>query len=131
VVVWRGTALAAHFDHRISYDVDIFMPNADWISDLAPNANPKTRALIGDRKYEFPGNYLKLKLDAGEIDFIVASKRTNQPTQAWDFEGRTIPIETPWEIAATADRGVAHLKPSTFRGRVGWGPCSRDAARPN
>jgi hypothetical protein len=89
------------------------MPNADWISDLAPNANPKTRALIGDRKYEFPGNYLKLKLDAGEIDFIVASKRTNQPTQAWDFEGRTIPIETPWEV------GIKKLfyRPSNFKVR--------------
>jgi hypothetical protein len=108
-----GTALAVHLDHRMSYDVDIFMSNSDWVSDLAPNANPKTRAVIGDRKYEFPGGYLKLKLDAGEIDFIVGSKRTGQPTQPWDFEGRTILIETPWEIAIKK----LFYRPSNFKVR--------------
>jgi hypothetical protein len=115
-VTWSfggGTALAVHFGHRISYDVDIFMPNSDWVSALAPNANPKTRALIGERKYEFPGGYLKLKLEAGEVDFIVGGKRTSQPTQPWDFEGYTIQIETPWEI------GIKKLfyRPSSFKVR--------------
>jgi len=115
-VTWSfggGTALAVHFNHRISYDIDIFMPNSDWVSDLAPNANPKTRALIGDRKYEFPGNYLKLRLDAGEIDFIVGSKRTSEPTQPWDFEDQAVLIETPWEI------GIKKLfyRPSNFKVR--------------
>jgi hypothetical protein len=108
-----GTALAVHLGHRISYDVDIFMSNADWVSDLSPNANPRTRALIGHRKYEFPGNYLKLKLEAGEIDFIVGSKRTSQPTQPWDFGGRTILIETPWEIAIKK----LFYRPSNFKVR--------------
>jgi hypothetical protein len=94
-----GTALAIHLEHRISYDIDIFMPNADSVTDLSPNANPLTRSLLDGRKYEFPGGYLKLKLDAGEIDFIVGGRRTTQPTQAWIFEGRQILIETPWEIA--------------------------------
>jgi len=115
-VTWSfggGTALAVHLGHRISYDVDIFMPNSDWVSDLAPNANPKTLALIGDRKYEFPGGYLKLKLEAGEIDFIVGSKRTSQPAQPWDFEGRSILIETPWEIAIKK----LFYRPSNFKVR--------------
>lgn len=35
----------------------------------------------------------------GEIDFIVASSRTNESTRPWNFEGRKIALETPWETA--------------------------------
>ena len=108
-----GTALAVQLAHRTSYDIDIFIPNADTVTELSPNANPATRALLGDRKYEFPGGYLKLKLEAGEIDFIVGGKRTTDPTLSWRFEGRNIQIETPWEI------GIKKLfyRPSTFKVR--------------
>lgn len=115
-VTWSfggGTALAVHLDHRISHDIDIFMPNADWVSALAPNANPKTRAVIGAGRYEFPGGYLKLKLEAGEIDFIVGSKRTGHPTERWNFEGRTILLETPVEIAIKK----LFYRPSSFKVR--------------
>src|ERR1700741_3112240 len=78
-----GTALAVHYGHRVSYDVDLFLSNADAITALSPNQNPKTKALLAGRKYEFPGNYLKLKLDQGEIDFILGGRRTSAPTQDW------------------------------------------------
>jgi hypothetical protein len=106
-----GTALAVQLTHRTSYDIDIFIPNADTVTELSPHANPATRALLGGRKYEFPGGYLKLKLDAGEIDFIVGGKRTTDPTQPWHFEGREILIETPWEIAIKK----LFYRPSTFK----------------
>jgi hypothetical protein len=106
-----GTALAVHLGHRISYDVDIFLANADTLTELSPNANPKTRALLAGRKYEFPGNYLKLKLDEGEIDFVLGGKRTGEPTWSWNFEGRSIQLETPWEIAI---KKLFH-RPSTFK----------------
>jgi Nucleotidyl transferase AbiEii toxin, Type IV TA system len=108
-----GTALAAHYGHRVSYDVDIFFANADAATELSPNQNPKTKALLAGRKYEFPGNYLKLKLGEGEIDFIVGSRRTADPTRDWIFEGRTIQIETPWEIAVKK----LFYRPSTFKVR--------------
>jgi hypothetical protein len=108
-----GTALAAHYRHRLSYDIDIFFADADAVTALSPNQNPKTKALLAGRKYEFPGNYLKLKLNEGEIDFIVGSKRTSDPTQAWQFEGRPIQIETPWEIAVKK----LFYRPSTFKVR--------------
>jgi hypothetical protein len=108
-----GTALAVQLAHRISYDIDIFIPNADTVTELSPHANPSTRALLGGRKYEFPGGYLKLKLDAGEIDFIVGGKRTADPNRPWHFEGRDILIETPWEIAIKK----LFYRPSTFKVR--------------
>jgi hypothetical protein len=113
-VTWSfggGTALAIHYGHRVSYDVDLFLSNADAITALSPNQNPKTKALLGGRKYEFPGNYLKLKLDQGEIDFILGGKRTSAPTQDWKFAERTIRIETPWEIAIKK----LFYRPSTFK----------------
>jgi hypothetical protein len=94
-----GTALAVLYEHRISFDVDIFLTNADSLTDLAPAKNPATKALLGERGYQFPGNYLKLELENGEIDFILAGRRTDDPTEPYEFEGRSILIETPWESA--------------------------------
>ncbi|MGE0006091.1 MAG: nucleotidyl transferase AbiEii/AbiGii toxin family protein [Parvibaculaceae bacterium] len=106
-----GTSLAVHYDHRISHDIDIFVSSSETVSSLAPNRNSATRALVAGRSYEFPGNYLKLQMEDGEIDFIVGSKRTSVPTQPWQFEDRTILIDTPWE---TATKKMFH-RPSTFK----------------
>lgn len=106
-----GTALAVHYDHRISYDIDAFVTSADIVSALAPNQNPVVKRLIGNSKYEFPGNYLKLVFDAGEIDFIVGGRRTDRAAAPWDFEDRSILLENPWEI------GIKKLfyRPSAFK----------------
>lgn len=100
-----------HYDHRISHDIDIFVPSSETVSDLSPGRNPLTKALVAGRNYEFPGNYLKLQLESGEIDFIVGSKRTRAPAQPWQFEDRTILIDTPWET------GIKKIfyRPSTFK----------------
>src|SRR4051812_30747119 len=94
-----GTSLAVHYDHRHSYDIDAFVGSGDVIRALSPNRNPATKALLDGRKYEYPGNYLKLVLDNGEIDFIVGGARTDHPVEFWEFEGWGLPINTPWETA--------------------------------
>lgn len=94
-----GTSLAIHYDHRTSYDVDLFVDGSHTVQALSPNRNPATRALLAGAPYEYPGNYLKLRLPAGEIDIIVAAPRTTDPTRPWNFEGETIRIDTPWETA--------------------------------
>lgn len=106
-----GTALALHLGHRVSYDIDAFVRDSDILRDLTPARNPLTRVLLAGRKYEYPGHYLKLDMGVGEIDFIVAGRRTDDPTQEWTFEGRVIRIETPWEIAVKK----AFHRPSTFK----------------
>ncbi|MGQ9369247.1 nucleotidyl transferase AbiEii/AbiGii toxin family protein [Azospirillum sp. ST 5-10] len=108
-----GTALAVHLNHRVSYDVDAFVADADVVRDLTPARNPLTRQLLDGRKYEYPGNYLKLDMGGGEIDFIVGGRRTDTPSIPWDFEGRIIRIETPWE---TAIKKIFY-RPSTFKVR--------------
>jgi Nucleotidyl transferase AbiEii toxin, Type IV TA system len=94
-----GTALAVLYEHRISYDIDIFLPSADALTDLSPTRNPVTKELLGAHGYQFPGNYLKLELGRGEIDFILAGRRTDDPSRPYEFEGRRILLETPWESA--------------------------------
>lgn len=95
-----GTALAVTYAHRISYDIDIFLNSASDLKALTPAKNAAVRALVGPNRFEFPGNYLKLNLADGEIDFIVAAAVTDDPTAEWVFEGRAVALETPVEIAA-------------------------------
>lgn len=106
-----GTALAVAYDHRISYDIDIFLASAHALRALAPARNPAVKALVAERGFEFPGNYLKLDLGIGEVDIIVAAAVTDAPTTAWTFEGHDIALETPAEIAG---KKIA-FRSSTFK----------------
>ncbi|MEA1648828.1 nucleotidyl transferase AbiEii/AbiGii toxin family protein [Nitrospirillum sp. BR 11164] len=114
--VWSfggGTALAVHYGHRISYDIDVFVGSSDIVRALTPQRNAVTKILLDGRTYEYPGNYLKLIFAEGEIDFIVAERRTDNPVMDWLFEGHQVPLETPWEIAT---KKMFH-RPSNFKVR--------------
>ncbi|MEA1673355.1 nucleotidyl transferase AbiEii/AbiGii toxin family protein [Nitrospirillum sp. BR 11163] len=114
--VWSfggGTALAVHYAHRISYDIDAFVGSSDIVRALTPQRNGTTKALLDGRTYEYPGNYLKLIFAEGEIDFIAAGRRTDNPVVDWLFEGHQVPLETPWEIAT---KKMFH-RPSNFKVR--------------
>ncbi len=93
-----GTALALKLDHRISYDIDIFLEDSGHLRALLPNRNKAARA-ITDRWQE-PGNYLRLEREEGVIDFIVAARLTNLTPWFYRFKGRDIPVEEPAEILA-------------------------------
>lgn len=115
-VIWTfggGSALAVHYGHRVSHDIDAFVPSSDIIASLSPARNSVTKALLSGRRYEYPGHYLKLYLDGGEIDFLVGSRRSSDPVRPWNFEGREIAIETPWESAI---KKIFH-RPSQFKVR--------------
>lgn len=94
-----GTSLGIFYGHRISYDIDIFLSDSDALRDLSPGRNAATRELLLGRSFQYPGNYLKLELEAGEIDFIIGSRMTDDPVCRWEFEGRRIFLENPWETA--------------------------------
>ncbi len=81
-----GTALALKLDHRISYDIDIFLEDASHLRALSPNRNKAARA-ISERWLE-PGNYLRLEREEGVIDFIVATRLTNLTHCLYWFKGR-------------------------------------------
>lgn len=93
-----GTALAQILDHRISYDVDIFLDSSTVLKNLAPNINPVTKSLCDT--WQWPGRYLKLILrDAGEIEFLSAPSYIDNPTYLMKFGDRSIAAERSAEIA--------------------------------
>ena len=93
-----GTALALRLGHRVSVDIDIFLPDATALRALSPQRNPTVRALTD--RWQEPGHYLKLELPQGEIDFISAPLLTEPGTLAWPYHGRDLPLETVAEVLA-------------------------------
>ena len=106
-----GTALAVWLDHRISYDIDLFVDSSRDLRALTPQHNPLTKALQNTLPSDFPGHYLKLHRPQGEIDIIVASFQTDPGFAPWLFQGHSIRLETPVEIAIKK----IFYRPSTFK----------------
>lgn len=82
-------------DHRESYDVDIFLTDAQ----LLPFLDPKLRDFEFEiRPSDYGGDgarFLKLAFEGiGEIDFIVAQAITDHPTTKRTVAGETVDLET-------------------------------------
>jgi hypothetical protein len=93
-----GTALAQILDHRVSYDVDIFLDSNTALKNLAPNMNPVTKSLCDT--WQWPGKYLKLILrNVGEIDFLSAPSYIENPTYQLRLGERSLSAERSAEIA--------------------------------
>ncbi len=93
-----GTGLALKLDHRISYDIDIFLENASHLRALSPNRNTAARAI--SNRWQEPGHYLRLEREEGVVDFIIAARQTDLTPWIYSFKGRDVPIEEPAEILA-------------------------------
>jgi len=91
-----GTALFLSLNHRVSYDIDIFLEDPRGLKTIA--GNPRTKRISKD--WQFPGNYLKLIRQEGEIDFILAAYITENPFFCYDFKGTQVNVETPVEVIA-------------------------------
>ena len=74
-----GTAIAIQIDHRISYDIDIFVPGTA-LRNFVPANNPASRGI--SERFQWPGHYLKFELDEGEIDFLSPPLQT-EPGFEW------------------------------------------------
>jgi len=91
-----GTGLFLSLNHRVSYDIDIFLEDPRALKRIA--GDPRIKRISDD--WQFPGNYLKLIRQEGEIDFILASNITENPFFVYNFKGAQINVETPAEIIA-------------------------------
>ena len=91
-----GTGLFLSLNHRVSYDIDIFLEDPRALKRIA--GDPRTKQISDD--WQFPGNYLKLIRQEGEIDFILASNITENFFFVYNFKGTHINVETPSEIIA-------------------------------
>lgn len=93
-----GTVLARRFAHRVSRDVDIFVPDPQYLGYLSPRLNDRADALAG--QFLETAISVKLFFPEGEIDFIASAPLTKRPFAAKTVEGRAVLVESTAEILA-------------------------------
>ena len=84
------------YRHRYSKDIDLFVPDPQYLGHLDPELNDDVAALTPKHLKE--ANYLRLYFPEGEVDFIAAAPVTDAPRVKEDVLGRTIQVDTSIEI---------------------------------
>lgn len=93
-----GTVLMLRHGHRLSKDIDIFVPDPQYLGFVSPRLSDAAERVSQDY-VEGPG-YVKLLRPEGEIDFVASPNLTAQPFDEWTLMGRTVKVETAAEIVA-------------------------------
>lgn len=93
-----GTVLMLRYRHRMSKDIDIFVPDPQYLGFVSPRLSDVAEA-VSDKYVEGPG-YVKLLRPEGEIDFVASPNLTSDPFELWELLGRQIKVETSAEIVA-------------------------------
>ena len=95
-----GTVLMFRYCHRLSKDIDIFVPDPQYLGFVTPRLSDTAADLTEDYT-EQPGMFVKLQFDEGEVDFVSAPNLLNDGAwEAWDIQGRAVKVETAAEIIA-------------------------------
>ena len=93
-----GTVLMRRFRHRVSKDVDFFVPDPQYLGYVSPRLNDTADSLTS--KYLETAISVKLFFPEGEIDFIASAPLTKEPTVNETVLGRRVRVETTTEIIA-------------------------------
>jgi len=93
-----GTVLMLRLGHRFSKDIDLFVPDPQYLGYFSPRLADVAEALTTE--YEEAAEYTKLFLPNGEIDIVVGTPLTAAPWDAVTYLGRTILVESCAEIIA-------------------------------
>ena len=94
-----GTVLMFRYQHRLSKDIDIFVPDPQYLSFVTPRLSD-VAAAISDQYAEDQSSYVKLIRPEGEIDFVASPNLTDSPFEIWHIDGHHIRVETAAEIVA-------------------------------
>ncbi len=93
-----ATVLMRRYRHRLSKDVDIFVPDPQHLGYLDPELNDAVEALTP--KYLREAKYLRLYFSEGEVDFIAAGSVTDNPKVTETVLDRQVQVDTSIEIIA-------------------------------
>jgi predicted nucleotidyltransferase component of viral defense system len=93
-----GTVLMLRFDHRFSKDIDLFVPDPQYLGHVNPRLGGPAEDLTSE--YEENAQFIKLQFLSGEIDIVVGEPLTEQNFEVIEYEGRPIRVETSAEIIA-------------------------------
>lgn len=87
-----------HYEHRMSKDIDLFFSDPQLIDYVSPKTNDALEDEMGD--YLDGHHFKRYVLKEGKLDFIKGHPLTKLAPTTLDFEGRTIFMDSPVEIAA-------------------------------
>lgn len=93
-----GTVLMLRLNHRHSRDIDLFVPDPQYLGYVSPRLSDAAEALTTE--HEEGAAFVKLLLPAGEIDFVVGAPLTESPWDVMTHRRRRIRVESCAEIAA-------------------------------
>lgn len=93
-----GTVLMRRHHHRFSKDIDIFLPDPQYLGYLTPRLNTTAESLTPH--YVEQHGFIKLFFPEGEIDFVASGHLTPDPTVTENLLGRDVLVETSTEIIA-------------------------------
>jgi predicted nucleotidyltransferase component of viral defense system len=93
-----GTVLMRRFRHRVSKDVDIFVPDPQYLGYVSPRLNDVAQELA--TSHLETAISVKLYFPEGEIDFIASGPLTEGATTVETVLGRRIHVDTTAEIIA-------------------------------
>lgn len=102
-----GTVLMLRLGHRLSKDIDLFVPDPQYLGHFSPRLTDVAEALTTE--YEEAAEYTKLFLPDGEIDIVVGTPLTGRPWDAVAYRGRTLLVESCAEIVAKKMHHRGHL----------------------
>ena len=108
--VWSfggGTVLMLRLNHRLSKDIDLFVPDPQYLGHVSPRLSDVAEALTTE--YEEGAEYTKLFLPAGEIDIVVGTPLTANPWETVQYLGRSIQVESSAEIIAKKMHHRGHM----------------------
>ncbi|MEY3863900.1 MAG: hypothetical protein RL183_785 [Pseudomonadota bacterium] len=94
-----GTVLMLRYQHRISKDIDIFVPDPQYLGFATPRLSD-VAAEISDDYIEESSSYVKLIRPEGEIDFVASPNLTSPGFEEWHLKNNLIKVETGTEIVA-------------------------------
>ncbi|MFT3721322.1 nucleotidyl transferase AbiEii/AbiGii toxin family protein [Pseudorhodoferax sp.] len=94
-----GTVLMFRYRHRLSKDIDIFVPDPQYLGFVTPRLSDTAADLTQDYT-EQPGAFVKLQFEEGEVDFVAAPNLLADAWETWDIGGRSVKVETAAEIIA-------------------------------
>jgi hypothetical protein len=99
--VWTfggGTVLMLRLNHRYSRDIDLFVPDPQYLGHVTPRLCDAAENLTTE--YVEAAEYVKLLMPTGEIDIVVGEPLTEEPWEVVAHRGRQILVETNAEIVA-------------------------------
>ena len=94
-----GTVLMFRYRHRMSKDIDIFVPDPQYLGFVTPRLSDAAADLTSDYS-EMPGSFVKLQFEEGEVDFVAAPNLLKDAWEQWDIGGHAVKVETAAEIIA-------------------------------